>query len=129
MFTPSMFEILLLPTTHCEGLLRVVLLPFAPTNTYNRGMAQHVVFDRVVLAQRHECSWQPQRAMQTAQYKRPPTAYVHRGRNCTTRCEGYGSVLLLPWDMIAHDCVCCRPCRATPERVPLRDCLDSMFAA
>ena len=43
------------PTTHSEGLLlRVGALPCAPT--YNRGVVQHVVFNRLGLAQPHECS-------------------------------------------------------------------------
>ena len=44
-----MFSVLMLSTTYREGLLlRVGSLPWAPT--YNRGMAQHVVFDRVEIA-------------------------------------------------------------------------------
>ena len=40
---------------HSEGLLlRVGALPCAPT--YNRGVVQHVVFNRLELAQPHECS-------------------------------------------------------------------------
>ena len=46
-----MFEILLPPTTHREALLRVGSLPRAPIDTFNRGMAQHVVFDCFGLAQ------------------------------------------------------------------------------
>ena len=43
------------PTTHSEGLLlRVGALPCAPT--YNRGMVQYVVYNRLGLAQPHECS-------------------------------------------------------------------------
>ena len=43
------------PKTHSEGLLlRVGALPCAPT--YNRGVVQHVVFNRLGLAQPHECS-------------------------------------------------------------------------
>ena len=43
------------PTTHSEGLLlRVGALPCAPT--YNCGMVQHVVFNRLGLTQPHECS-------------------------------------------------------------------------
>ena len=43
------------PTTHSERLfLRVGTLPCAPT--YNRGVVQHVVFNRFGLAQPHECS-------------------------------------------------------------------------
>ena len=43
------------PTTHSEGLLlRVGALRCAPT--YNRGVVQHVVFNRLGLAQPHECS-------------------------------------------------------------------------
>ena len=54
--TRCMFKILLPPTTHREGgLLRVVSLPCEPA--CNRGMAQHVVFDLVGLAQPHKCSW------------------------------------------------------------------------
>ena len=59
MYTPSMFKILLPSTTHREGLLRVVSLPYA--STYSQpwhGMAQHVVFDHVRLPQPHECSRQ-----------------------------------------------------------------------
>ena len=42
-------------TTHSEGLLlRVGTLTCAPT--YNRGVVQHVVFNRFGLAQPHECS-------------------------------------------------------------------------
>ena len=43
------------PTTYSEGLLlRVGTLPCAPTN--NRGVVQHVVFNRFGLTQPHECS-------------------------------------------------------------------------
>ena len=49
-----MFEIMLSPTTHREGLLRVGSLPCAPT--YNRSVLQHVFFDRFGLAQPRECS-------------------------------------------------------------------------
>ena len=43
------------PTTHSEGLLlRVGAIQCAPT--YNRGVVQHVVFNRLGLAQPHECS-------------------------------------------------------------------------
>ena len=43
------------PTTQSEGLLlRVGTLPCAPT--YNRGVVQHVIFNRFGLAQPHECS-------------------------------------------------------------------------
>ena len=43
------------PTTHSEGLLqRVGALPCAPT--YNRGVVQHAVFNRLGLAQAYECS-------------------------------------------------------------------------
>ena len=46
------------PTTHREGLLlRVGALPCAPT--YNRGVVQRVVFNRLKIAQPHECSLQP----------------------------------------------------------------------
>ena len=41
-------EPVLPPTTHREGLVKEVSLPRALT--YNRGMAHHVVFDRVGLA-------------------------------------------------------------------------------
>ena len=44
-----------LSTTHREGLLlRVGTLSCAPT--YNRGVVQHVGFDRFGLVQLHECS-------------------------------------------------------------------------
>ena len=42
------------PQHHKELLLRVGILPCAPT--YNSGGVQHVVFDRFGLAQPHECS-------------------------------------------------------------------------
>ena len=43
------------PTTHSEGLLQQVgAIPCAPT--YIRGMVQYVVFNRLGLAQPHECS-------------------------------------------------------------------------
>ena len=43
------------PTTHSEGLLlRVGALPCAPSD--HRGVVQHVVFNRLGLAQPHECS-------------------------------------------------------------------------
>ena len=43
------------PTTHSEGLLlRVGALPCAPTD--NRGVVQLVVFNRLGVAQPHECS-------------------------------------------------------------------------
>ena len=43
------------PTTHSEGLLlRVGALPCAPT--YNPGVVQHVVFNRLGFAQTQECS-------------------------------------------------------------------------
>ena len=83
---------------HSEGLLlRVGALPCA--HTYNRGVVQHVVFNRLGLAQPHECS---SKAMQTVMYKRPPTASnnLYRGGNCCTRhaakatnvFSGYGCV-------------------------------------
>ena len=55
MMTSSMFSISLPPTTYRERLLllRVVSLPCAPT--CNRGMAQHVVFDRVGLTRNVPC--------------------------------------------------------------------------
>ena len=72
------------PTTHSEGLLlRVGALLCAPT--YNRGVIQHVVFNRLGLAQPHECT--SKAAMQTVLLcKRPPTASkkLYRGRNCCT---------------------------------------------
>ena len=43
------------PTTHSEGLLlQEGALPCAPS--YNRGVVQYVVFNRLGLAQPHECS-------------------------------------------------------------------------
>ena len=44
-------KMMLPPTTHHEGLLRVGLLPCAPT--YNRGVVQYMVFDCFRLAQSH----------------------------------------------------------------------------
>ena len=63
------------PTTHSEGLLLGVgALPCAPT--YNRGVVQHAAFNRLGLAQTHECSSKAAtcHANSTLLCKRPPTA-------------------------------------------------------
>ena len=71
------------PTTHSEGLLllRLGALPCAPT--YNRGVVQHVIFNRLGLAQPHECS------SKAAIYHANSSATssnnnLYRGRNCCT---------------------------------------------
>ena len=60
------------PTTHSEGLLlRVGVLPCAPT--YNRGMVQHVVFNRLGLHSHTNAARRPQCSMQPVLLcKRPP---------------------------------------------------------
>ena len=101
------------PTTHVEGLLlRVSTLPCAPT--YNRGVVQHVVFNRFGLAQPHECS------SKAATYyanrilcQRPPTISnkMYRGRKLLhdARCKNSKFVLGTRLHL---------PRRATLERVP-----------
>ena len=69
------------PTTHSEGLLmRVGALPCAPT--YNRGVVQHVVFNRLGLAQPHECS--SKAAIYHANSSATSSNNLYRGRNCCT---------------------------------------------
>ena len=69
------------PTTHSEGLLlRVGALPCAPT--YNRGVVQHVVFNRLGLAQPHECS--SKAAIYHANSSATSYNNLYRGRNCCT---------------------------------------------
>ena len=69
MYTPScvFFVIILPPTTHREGLLRVGSLPRLCT------YLQHVVFDRFGLAHHTNAAARPSCAMQTVVRKRPPT--------------------------------------------------------
>ena len=70
-----------LPTTHSEGLLlRVGALPCAPI--YNRGVVQHVVFNRLGLAQPHECS--SKAAIYHANSSATLSNNLYRGRNCCT---------------------------------------------
>ena len=67
------------PTTHSEGLLLPVgALPCAPT--YNRGVVQHVVFNRWGLAQPHECS--SKAAIYHASSSATSSNNLYRGRNC-----------------------------------------------
>ena len=69
------------PTTHSEGLLlRVGALPCAPT--YNRGVVQHVVFNRLGLAQPHECS--SKAVIYHANSSATSSNNLYRGRNCYT---------------------------------------------
>ena len=69
------------PTTHSEGLLlRVGALPCAPT--YNRGVVQHVVFNRLGLTQPHECS--SKAAIYHANSFATSSNNLYRGRNCCT---------------------------------------------
>ena len=69
------------PTTHSEGLLlRVGALPCAPT--YNRGVVQHVVFNRLGLAQPHEC--RSKAAIYHANSSATSSNNLYRGRNCCT---------------------------------------------
>ena len=70
------------PTTHSEGLLlRVGALPCAPT--YNRGVVQYVVFNRLGLAQPHECS--SKAAIYHANSSATTSSNnLYRGRNCCT---------------------------------------------
>ena len=69
------------PMTHSEGLLlRVDALPCAPT--YNRGVVQHVVFNRLGLAQPHECS--SKAAIYHANSSATSYNNLYRGRNCCT---------------------------------------------
>ena len=69
------------PRTHSKGLLlRVGALPYAPT--YNRGVVQYVVFNRLGLAQPHECS--PKAAIYHANSSATSSNNMYRGRNCCT---------------------------------------------
>ena len=70
------------PTTHSEGLLllRVGALPCAPT--YNRGVVQHVIFNRLGLAQPHEYS--SKAAIYHANSSATSSNNLYRGRNCCT---------------------------------------------
>ena len=69
------------PTTHSEGLLlRVGALPCAPT--YNRGVVQHVVFNRLGLAQPYECS--SKAAIYHTNSSATASNNLYRGRNCCT---------------------------------------------
>ena len=69
------------PTTHSKGLLlRVGALPCAPT--YNRGVVQYVVFNRLGLAQPHECS--SKAAIYHANSSATSSNNLYRGRNCCT---------------------------------------------
>ena len=63
----------------CEGLLLRVL-PCAPT--YNRGVVQYVVFNRLGLAQPHECS--SKAAIYHANSFATSSNNLYRGRNCCT---------------------------------------------
>ena len=68
-------------TTHSEGLLlRVGASPCAPT--CNRGVVQHVVFNRLGLAQPHECS--SKAAIYHANSFATLSNNLYRGRNCCT---------------------------------------------
>ena len=73
--------------------------------TYNRGMAQHLVFDRVGLAHPYsDAAGRPQRAIETMLCKWAPASFnPYRGRNCTTRFRGciVVYVLLSSWGMTA----------------------------
>ena len=73
------------PTTHSEGLLlRVGALPCAPT--YNHGVVQHVVFNRLGLAQPHECS--SKAAFYHANSSATSSNNLYRGHNwCTTHAS------------------------------------------
>ena len=69
------------PTTHSEGLLlRVGALPCAPT--YNRRAVQYVVFNRLGLAQPHECG--SKAAIYHANSSATSSNNLYRGRNCCT---------------------------------------------
>ena len=69
------------PTTCSEGLLlRVGALPCAPT--YNRGVVQYVVFDRLGLAYPHECSSKV--AIYHANSSATSSNNLYQGRNCCT---------------------------------------------
>ena len=69
------------PTTHSAGLLlRVGALPCAPT--YNRGVVQHVVFNRLGLAHPHECSSKAE--IYHANSSATSSNNLYRGRNCCT---------------------------------------------
>ena len=71
------------PTTHSEGLLlRVGALPCA--STYNRSVVQHVVFNRLGLAQSHECSSKAAIYHANSSATSSNNLYRYRGRNCCT---------------------------------------------
>ena len=90
------------PTTHSEGLLlRVGALPCcAPT--YNCGMVQHVVFNRLGLAQPHECSSKAATCHANSTVQAPPTPFnnLYRGRNCSTTHVAKATDIFS-----GHDCV------------------------
>ena len=78
---------LLPPTTHREGLLlRISSLRCAPT--YNRGVVQHVIFDRfgLLIAQPHECRWQAAKChANSAVQAASNNIYLYRGRVTAVR--------------------------------------------
>ena len=89
------------PTTHSEGLmLRAGALPCAPT--YNRGVVQHVVFNRLGVAQPHECSSKAAtcHANSTVQAASNSINNLYRGRNCCTT-----HVAKATYIFSEHDCV------------------------
>ena len=90
------------PTTHSEGLLlRVSALPCAPI-TYNRGVVQHVVFNRLGLHSHTNAARRPQRDTQTILCKRPPTASnnLYRGRNCCTMHAAKATYIFSAYDSV-----------------------------
>ena len=71
------------PMTHGEGLLlRVGALPCTPT--YNRGVVQYVVFNRLGLAQPHECSSKAAIYHANSSESATSSNNLYRGRNCCT---------------------------------------------
>ena len=67
-------------------------LPCAPT--YNRGMTQHVVFDRFGLAQPHKFSWQAATCH--------ANSAVQATSNSITRCKGYILYVVFICVVITH---------------------------
>ena len=97
------------PTKHSDGLLlRVGALPCAPT--YNRGVVQHVVFNRLGLAQPHECS--SKAAIHHANSSATSSNNLYRGRNC---CTTHASKATYRYFLGTRLCL---PRRVTLERVP-----------
>ena len=108
------------PTTHSEGLLlRVGALPCAPT--YNRGVVQHVVFDRLGLAQPHECS--SKAAIYHTNSSATASNNLYRGRNCCTTDASKATYRYFLGTRLRL------PRRVTLERVPTDWYFYSLLAA